>query len=160
MPQQKVRIQIPKGYRPRERQAIAKEVIDFIIQRTQNGFDKNGKKFKGYSKSYKESKAFKSAGKSASPVDLTFSGEMLASLQELTNRSGFITIGYEKGDEELNGKVEGNRKGTYGNSRPVTKPRDYLGISKTALERILSRYPLAKEAIRRQGEDDGSREDS
>lgn len=74
---------------------------------------------------------------------------MLGSLEELTDRSGAITIGYEKDNKELNGKVEGNRRGTYGQKKPVTKPRDFLGLSQTALERILKRYPIGDGELKR-----------
>lgn len=152
MPQQKTRIKIPKGYSPRERKAIAQDVIDFIVERTENGHDKSGKRFPGYSKSYKESLDFKNAGKT-SKVDLTLSGEMLSEIDLLTQRNGSITVGYDAGDTELNGKVEGNRKGTYGKKKAnKSKARDFLGLSKTALQNILKKYPLgdtpAKEAKR------------
>lgn len=135
MAQQKKVINIDKSIKPAQRKAIAQDIIEFIINRTQKGFDKNGKQFKGYKSSYIESAAFKQAGKTRL-VDLTLSGEMMNSLELLNQRSGSITIGYDKNKKELNGKVEGNRKGTYGNKLPVQKPRDFLGLSNTALKRI------------------------
>ena len=104
--------------------------------------------FKGYSKSYKKSLDFKTV-KKGSTVNLTMTEEMLGSLDLLTERNGSLTIGYEKGDE-INGKVEGNRLGTYGNPKPVTKPRDFLGLSQTALNNILRKYPTNNENIRAQ----------
>lgn len=139
--QQKTKIEIPKQYKPRERLAIAQEIIDFIIERTQSGYDKDGKRFVGYSKSYRKSLDFKNAGKT-SLVNLTSSEEMLGSLDLLTEKSGEITLGYDKSDKDLNGKVEGNRLGTYGNKKSVTKGRDFLGISQTALNNILKKYPI------------------
>ena len=43
---QRTRISIPKGYSPEERQVIAQEIIDFIIDRSQKkNKDKNNRKF-------------------------------------------------------------------------------------------------------------------
>lgn len=125
---------------------IAKEIIDFIKQRTEKGLDKNNRKFSPYSKSYKKSLDFKLAGKS-SKVDLELTGEMLAEMDLLTERSGSITIGYEADNKDLNGKVEGNRKGTYGNKKPVTKPRDFLGIHEDDLKKILRKYPAQSKTL-------------
>lgn len=123
-------------------------MIDHIVERTQRGYDKNGKRFASYSKSYRGSLDYKLARKSG-VVNLTASEEMLGSLQELNDRSGSITIGYPKGDDELNGKVEGNRLGTYGNKKPVTKPRDFLGLTDGALKRILNKYPVGNSELER-----------
>ena len=60
---------------------------------------------------------------------------------------GKISIGYDKSDKELNGKVEGNRLGTYGNKAPVTRPRDFLGITDKALQPIIKRH---------EGDEDGN----
>jgi len=142
MAQQKTTIKINKKYNPREREAIGKEIVNHIIKRTLSGKDVNNRNFTGYSKSYKKSLEFKIAGKSSNKVNLRLSGEMLNELKVLKNRSGEITIGYESGSEE-NDKAEGNQKGTYGNPRPVTKPRRFIGISGNDLRKnILSKYPL------------------
>lgn len=140
MKQQKVEIQIPKTYKPNEREAIAIDVVEFIRERTKRGLDKNNEKFPGYSKSYKKSIDFKVAGKS-STVNLTLTGDMLDLLDVLNTQSGKIVVGYEKGDE-INGKVEGNRLGTYGQSKSTGKKRDFLGITKKDLKTILEKYPL------------------
>lgn len=142
---QKVAITIPKRFGPTERQAIAQDVIDFIITRTRDGKDKDGKKFKGlYSKSYQASLDYKIAGKpkSGKPIDLTLTGEMLDSLGLLNEKPGALTIGYEKG-ADINGKVEGNRLGTYGTNTPnKDRARDFLGIDQTQLKKILNKYKV------------------
>ena len=56
--------------------------------------------------------------------------------------------GYDPGDRALNGKVEGNVKGTYGNKKPVQRPRDFLGIHQKDLQKILKKYPLNNEEER------------
>ena len=63
MPQQKVTIKIRKGYDSEQREIIGQEIIDFIVNRTKSGRDKNGNPFPGYSKSYIKSKDFQIAKK-------------------------------------------------------------------------------------------------
>lgn len=145
MPQQKIKIPIRKKFKPQERELIAQEVIDYIVNRTKEGRDKNENPFPGYSKKYINSKDFSIAGKSRSPVDLTLTGEMLDSLKLLRHSPGEIVIGYDKGDTELNGKVEGNIKGTYGNSTPLRgKKRDFLGITRKKRIEIQDQYDVSK----------------
>lgn len=118
-------------------------MLNFIRDRSRNkNLDKNNRKFAPYSKSYKGSLDFKIGGKSASNVDLTLSGELLDSLDLISDTSGSLLIGHHKNDTQLNGKAEGNIKGTYGNKSQVTKGRDYLGITKKDLTEILKKYPL------------------
>lgn len=146
--QQKTTIKINKRYSAIERKAIAQDIIDYIQERTiKKGHDKNGRSMGTYSKSYKNSTDFKQK-RNKSMVNLQLSGDMLTRLGEYTkDRAGAITIGYDKGGD-INGQVEGNRKGTYGNKLPVTKPRDFLGVSQNALKKILSNYPLNSERKR------------
>lgn len=125
-------IDIDKSYSPEDRRAIAQEIIDEIVARTENGLDADGKPFVGYSKSYTELKG-------QSNVDLTFSGDMLAEIKLLQEKSGKIRIGFESSYDGL-GKVEGNILGTYGNKNPINKGRNFLGIPKEDLDRILSQY--------------------
>ena len=149
--QQKVTIKIDNRYNKQERQAIAQDIINTIIERTQSGKDKKGVSMGGYSPSYKKSLDFKIGGKS-NKVNLTLTSEMLESMQLIRDRAGSVTIGYDSKNKKLNGKVEGNRKGTYGNKTPVTKPRDYLGISQNLLQKeVLTHYPLtsAKKRLER-----------
>jgi hypothetical protein len=145
--QQKVEIAIPKGskYSRSEKEAIAQDIIDYIVDRSKSGLDKNNRKFKKYSKEYIKSIDFKVAGKSRSNIDLTLTGDMLDSLQILNVKKNGVVIGYEKGDP-INGKVEGNILGTYGQKTSTGKARDFLGITKKDLsDKILSNYPIEEE---------------
>lgn len=147
--QQKVEIKIPTGFSADQRKAIAIELVDCIIDNTRSG---KGVKKKGdywdyvdfpkYSKEYKKSFEFKIAGKS-SKVDLTLTGDMLDSLMVLDARKkDKLVIGYDKGDP-INGKVEGNRIGSYGKPNgDKSKARDFLGISKDDLNAILEKHIL------------------
>lgn len=138
----RTKIEVDDDLGPLQRRAVAQEIIDFIVERSKNGRDKDGRPFPGYSKSYKESKEFEIAGKS-SKVNLTLSGEMLNSIKLLSHRRGELLIGFENGTEQ-NAKAEGNITGSYGKPRPVpSKARDFLGISQSRLERIQGRYNLA-----------------
>ena len=137
---QRLTIQIPKQYSKSERELIGLDIIDKIVSRTQSGIDKNGSKFPGYSKSYINSLDFKVSGKSRGSVNLTLSGDMLASLKILDDKkSGSITIGFDKGSDE-NARADGNIRGTYGsNKASASKARDFLGIQSKDLENILNK---------------------
>lgn len=137
-------IELPEKLKPNQRQAIAQEVIDFIVQRTQKGQDVKGEKWSGsrgtYSKSYEKSLDFKIAGKSKSKVNLTLSSEMLNDLEIIKQGKGKIVIGYGRGNASR-GKAEGNILGTYGNATPRRgKSRPFLGISKNDLAEIVDPY--------------------
>jgi len=123
----------------RTRLAIANEVKDFIIERTQDKhLDKNNRPFPKYSKEYERSLNFRLGGKS-SAVDLTLSGDMLAAIEVLENKKGKITIGYKKGTE--NDKAEGNIIGSYGKpSGDPKKARDFLGITDKDFKNIVDKY--------------------
>lgn len=154
MAQQKIKIKIPKRFNPSEREAISQLARDFIVDRTREGKNIAGKPWPGkagkYSKAYIGSLDFKNAGKSKNRVDITLSGETLDALEDLGHKRGEFTIGYEKGDKELNAKVEGNRKGTYGQATPIPgKKRDFLGISRKQLKAITDQFP-SKDDKRRQ----------
>lgn len=139
--QQFVDIEIPKQYNRLDRRAIAVDVLDFIVERTQRGKNKDNKNFPRYSKEYTQSKTFKLAGKGKN-VNLTLTEEMLNVMQLLESKRGRIRLGYRKGDS-INNKVEGNREGTYGQKNPIPgKERDFLGITNKDLARILAKYPL------------------
>lgn len=122
------------------------EVIDFIVNRTEKGIDKNGEKFPKYSASYVNSNDFKNAGKSKGKVNLTLSKEMLNSIELLSEKSGELVVGFDKGDKELNGKAEGNIVGSYGGEPDPKKARDFLGIADKDLDRIVKRYEDNKRA--------------
>jgi hypothetical protein len=138
---QRFTIDIPKGYSPAEREVIAEEIIDFIRERSAKGLNKNNREFPGYSEEYEKSLNFKIAGKSKDKVDLTLSGDMLGALSLLSDSNGKIMIGFENGTEE-NAIADGNIRGTYGKSKPSSKKRDFLGITKADLAKILDDHPL------------------
>lgn len=129
--QQKVRVEIPYGFTPSQREEIGKAIVDFIRMRTKSdNIDKNNKGFAEYSPEYE-------AKKGTSRVNLTETGDMLENLKVLRTYTNYITIGYER-DYDGMGKVEGIRKGTFGNAKPVTEKRDFIGITQGDLNAILA----------------------
>lgn len=139
---QRIKIKLPKGYKPADRLAIGQEIVDHIVARTLKGKDVKGRPFPKYSKSYKESLDFKNAGKSKGRVSLKLTGDMLANLELLSHRSGEVTVGFERGSEE-NAKADGNIRGTYGTSSPIPgKDRQFLGVSGDEKRKILKKFPL------------------
>ena len=144
---QRFKLNVPKKLSPVQRTALAQEVIDFIINRSKNGLDKNNKPFPGYSENYIKSLDFKIAGKSKSKVNLTLSEEMLQSLSLISTKPGEILIGYDKSNKDLNAKVEGNVLGTYGQKTPIKgKSRDFLGIKKDDLKDLVDKVSNKEEA--------------
>jgi hypothetical protein len=127
-----------EGYDDDTLAVIASEILDSVISRTEGGLDKNGNPFPKYSPEYIKEKG-------QSNVDLTFSGEMLSELTILNSSNDKIKIGYAASNAALIGRVEGNVLGTYGNSRPVTAPRDFLGIPPSDLNTILDNFPKTSE---------------
>lgn len=140
----KLEIEIPSDLRPKEREAVAQEVIDFIVERTQKGLNVRGEKWSGkkgeYSPSYSKSLDFKIAGKSKRKVDMTLSSEMLNDLEIINHKKGKIVVGYSSSNNSQ-GKAEGNILGTYGKDAPIRgKSRPFLGIKKEDLIKIVGPY--------------------
>lgn len=124
----KTKVKIPDHLKPDERNKLSDDIINFIQERTAAGYDKNDNKFVPYTKEYAAKKHT-----SRSNVDLVLSGDMMLGLKLLQSKKGELTIGFDR-SSNLNGRAEGNIKGTYGNSVPVTKPRDFLGIDSAMVE--------------------------
>ena len=152
MAQQKKRIKIPTGYKPAVREKIAQDILKTIRNRTtKQSLDKSGDKFAKYSKSYSQEKRKRK-------VNLKDTGDMMDALSLLTHRSGWITVGYEKGYDGM-GKVEGNRKGTYGKKKPIPgKARDFLGLTQEELDSILNKYPRSSQDVFRGQQEDSLRD--
>lgn len=140
---QRIEIEIPEGYGPEAREAIAQEVIDVIVERTKSGKDKDGDEFRGYSESYEKSLDFKNAGKTPGQTpDFQQSGDTLASLGLLSHDDGLLVIGWERGSE-ANAIADGNIRGTYGSDTPnPKKARNILGVTKRELNGVLNQFPL------------------
>lgn len=128
--------------------------MEIIQARTLSGLDKNNDKFEKYTALYAKEK-----GVGRGDVDLVLDGEMLDNLELVSHKNGELIIGYKDPSDELAGKVEGNRRGTYGQPKPVTKPRDFLGIDVDELDVLISAYEdldtekLTEDDVRKLAED-------
>ena len=132
---QKVRIALPSEAKPKERKAIAKDVIDFIKQRAKAGIGFNpntnrNKNFVGYTKAYSKKKG-------QTNVDLTLSNKMLSAIKLLSDKNGSILVGFANSTTN-NAKAEGNQTGSYGRSPRASKARPFLGITPRDLDDIVS----------------------
>lgn len=141
------KIKLSSEYSAEEREAIAAEIISFIRRRTISGRDVDGSKFPKYSKAYTSSVDFKASGKSKQP-NLTLSGDMLASMELVKNKTGEIVVGYDESSDQI-GKVEGNQIGSYGQDKGnPDRARRFLGINSEDLKKILAKYPISDELKR------------
>lgn len=132
------------------REAIGQAIIDKIVERTsERHIDKFGKSMGSYSKSYKDSLAFKVTKPGQSQVNLTQTGDMLGSLTIIETTPGTITIGFTESRE--NAKAYGHISGMEGH--PVlegkVRARDFLGLPKSELEAIASQFEDQVRAIDR-----------
>ena len=136
---QRVKIELPEGLGPSERESIGLDIISFIQERSIQGIGFNpetgrNKRFPNYTKEYARFK-----GADISDVDLILSGDMFNAMQVLSNRPRQIVIGFENGTKE-NDKAEGNQLGSYGKEPDPKKARPFLGLTKKDLEAILENY--------------------
>jgi transposase-like protein len=124
---------------PAIREAFLQAVIDKIVERTQSSRDVNGKVFDAYSKSYKESLAFKVFGKS-NKVDMTLTGDMLGSIDKLDETRDTATIAITGDDNILKAfahitSFEGHK---YLDGK-VPK-RDFFGVTEKEIDSIVSNF--------------------
>lgn len=123
------------------REAIGQAIIDRIVERTQEQhIDKFGRSLGRYSKSYKESLGFQVTKKGETEVNLTQTGDMLASITILDQSPRTITIGFD--DSTQNVKAYGHISGMEGH--PVlegrVKKRDFFGLPKSELDAIAAQF--------------------
>ena len=124
-----------------QRRAIARAIIDHIQERSTKGKGIGGRAFSGpdgdnkYAKSYKDSREFETAGKSGSVVNLTLTGDMLASIEVLdVSTVAQVTVGFEEGEEDDKARfmrLKGYR---------------FLGLSSEELATITSRFENSAQA--------------
>lgn len=98
---------------------LGQRAIDIIVERTRDNKDVSGKKFKAYSKEYKNSFEFGVFGKSNN-VNLTLEGSMLNLLQVKSIEDNEIVIGWNFDDE--------NAKGFNHNTGDTLPKREFLGL--------------------------------
>lgn len=146
---------LPNKYDDDVAEEIAQDIIDFIRRRSEEGLgikpgkygvvgSNDEKEFAPYSKGYTESLDFKVAGKSKN-VDLTLSGDMLASIEfdKIKQKRSATEILIGVFDDDVVGRAEGNILGTYGDLDRKNKnkiARNFLGITEDDLAKILRKY--------------------
>lgn len=110
---------------------FGRRVRDFILDRTTTKFiDKNGRSFREYSKSYKASVIFDIYGKKNGEVNLTLTGEMLASINARPYGSTYVELFFES--EKQAEKADYHVKGT-----PKMPRRDFWGVKAEDQAKIL-----------------------
>lgn len=138
-------VNVSQRYTEEDLAAIGVEIIRYIRERTLDGKGPGNKSWSGragsYSKAYKESLNFR-IGRKSGTVNLKLSGDMLEEMGVLEIQKGKIRYGIDSGSPEA-GKAEGNIRGTYGQSSPISgKARDFLKLEDKEIESILAQFPL------------------
>jgi hypothetical protein len=133
------------------KQAVGQAIIDRIVTRTESG---KGMSFSGqkgrpvklkspYSKSYANSEDFKAFGKSKSKVNMSLTGDMLASMDITGIDGNSITISFE-------GETENAKAFNHSTGDTVPK-RPFFGVNNSELKKIKSEFaPDIKEALKTQ----------
>lgn len=132
-----IQLKVPDSLTASQRLEVGEKVVEFIRARTREGNNVFNRKWAGKAGRYTPAYA-KKKGRS-SPVDLTFSTEMLEAMRHLVSKSsrGEITIGFAKGTT-IERKAEGNIQGTYGGRGDGTRARPFLDILQKDLTAIIS----------------------
>ncbi len=110
------------------RLSIAQAVIDYIVERTQDGKALNGGSFKPYSKDYKESTAFNLL-KDSSEVNMTLTGSMLGSIDVLSDGPNTIRIGFRDTKEKL--------KAFNHNTGDTLPKRPFFGVTQKEVKELI-----------------------
>lgn len=120
------------------KQGVGQAIIDRIRDRTNRSLDRQGNRFKNYSKQYAQALEFKAGGKSISKPNLRLTGDMLGFMDITTSSRNTITIGWDDVDEQL--KAHGH---ILGSSPGPRVRRDFLGLPEKDYEEIADRFVLA-----------------
>ena len=132
-PRQTFKVNVPIHWDSQLRRAFAKEVVRVIRERTEQGIDKDGRKFKGYSDTYANSKDFKIAGKNKANVNLRLTSEMMNTLDVVSDTTGVVHIGYNPGTDE-------NDKAAWAAASDNGVSRKFLGISDAEAKRLIEKF--------------------
>lgn len=122
---------------------IGQDMIDLIKERTrEQNKSVHNRSLADYSDSYIESDEFEAFNKSENDVNLTLTGDMIDSLDVISYSPTKIKIGWE--DELNNAKAYGHITGMEGHPwlEGKVKKRDFFGVSKSDLEKIISKYAV------------------
>lgn len=131
--------------RPGLMQEFGQAVIDRIIERTESGKDINGKQFAKYSKPYIESEDFKEFDKSASEINLTLRGNMLASIEDEVISGSEIKVSVGEGVES----AKAFNISTADTYKDKSKKRDFFGVTSKELNEIKREFSAEINEIKR-----------
>lgn len=129
IPLHRLTIKVPSKYGPDDRYAIAQEIVDYIVERTQDRqLLKDGRTpIPELSEKYAE---YKRKVTGSDDPDLTLSGDMLADLDVVnTRRNGQVVVGFS--DSKQNAKADGHITGNVG------VKRDFFGIYQYEVKQII-----------------------
>lgn len=101
---------------------FGKQVIDYMLERTQSGKDKDGDAFVKYSPAYRKSLQFKVYKGNQRTVDLNLTGAMQSAIDVIKIDGPKVTIGFVDKEEEK--KALGHINGA--NDLPI---RNFWGVS-------------------------------
>jgi len=126
---------VPLSLSESERTRVGEAAIDYMRSRAQRGRGVGNKRLRGpdgdgkYASSYVNSSEFKATGKTAGRVNLTFSGQMLFSMEvQDVSRPGQVVIGFS--DEDSNDKAVFLQEKNY----------DWFGLDENERRRIISNF--------------------
>lgn len=109
-------------------------------ERVDSGKGLNGVKLKSpYSKAYSDSLNFKAAGKSSTEVNMKLSGDMMSSIDLLSEDGATIEIGIDNETQAI--KAYGNQTGFEGHPTIKGPKRPFFGVSVDELKtKILPKF--------------------
>lgn len=131
--------------------------IDAIVTRCNKGLDFRGGRLPAYSDSYAESDVFKAYGKSKNNPNETLRGDMLATMDVLSNQGNKIQIGWN--DEENAEKARGHITGYAGHPTIKGAPkREFFGLTTAQLEGLMIRFEDEIKQIKNEDQEDKRKE--
>jgi hypothetical protein len=137
---QKFEVLLPETFRSaKDKLAVGEDLIEYMRRRTEKGLDKEGDRFPGYSKSYKNSLDFAIAGKSPGKVNLTQTGDMLSDIEVLSIKGDRLLIGFERGSLS-NDKADGHITGWQGRSKTKREFLGFEGSETKAMKDIIKKH--------------------
>jgi hypothetical protein len=122
---------VPEDLPKSTKERIAQAIIDKIIEKSEDGLDRNGRSLPSYAKSYTESDAFEAFGKSKRP-NMTLSGDLLGQIDVISTSGDKLKIGWKS--ELENAKAHGNITGQEGLWK---KKRDFFGLTAKEIKEII-----------------------
>ena len=117
--------------------SFGQEVIDIILNRTEEGKDISGKNLKGYKEDYIDSEVFEAFGKSPREINMILRGQMLRDLDILEINGSKVTVGFS---EDLQIKKAFNHN--TGDTKGMPKRR-FFGVLKKDIEQELKEIKAA-----------------